>query len=231
MLTTLAATILPEQQKILQALVDSPLYFPIAILALGVVFLLFGFRTYKFVVVFNCVALGFWCGSQLGAKAQIAMVAAIVGAVVCGTLAWPLMKYAVALCGGLVGAAVGMVLWAHFDHPPHLAWAGGLAGLILLGMLSFLLFKTSVILFSCLQGAAMLVLGASAIIINCCTPWRQAVSYDLNNKPILMPLLVLAVALLGLIFQQQKHGLLGHEGGPKPGGSSGGSAPKGDAKK
>lgn len=221
----LAAGVLPEQRQALESLGKAEVFFPIALLVIGVLLLLFGFKAHKAVVVFNCIALGFWIGQRLGEKAQIASVAAIIGAVLLGAISWPLMKYAAALCGGLVGAVVGMVTWQWFDLPPDLNWAGGLSGLILLGMLSFLLFKFSVILFSCIQGAAMLVLGVSALLIKY-TPFNHDVANNLNNKPVLMPLLVFSVALLGIIFQQQKHGLLGGEGASKASSSSG----SGDAK-
>ena len=219
----LAAAVLKEQRQALDSLVQAELFFPIALLIIGVLLLLFGFKAYRAIVVFNCIVLGFWVGGQLGSKAQVTTVAAVIGAVLLGAVSWPLMKYAVALCGGLIGAIVGMFVWSYLQYPIDFTWAGGLAGLIFLGMLSFVLFKTSIILFSCIQGAIMLVLGASALLINY-TPWKGDVQNNLNGKPILMPLLVFSIALLGIIYQQQKHGLLGGEGGS--GGASGGGEAK-----
>jgi hypothetical protein len=218
-------TMTQHQREALDSLVKAEVFFPIALLVAGVLLLLFGFKAYRAVVVFNCIALGFWIGGLLGEKAQIATVAAVIGAVLLGAISWPLMKYAVAVCGGLVGAIVGMVAWSWFDLPQDMAWAGGLSGLILVGMLSFLLFKFSIIFFSCVQGAAMLVLGVSALIIKY-TPYNKDVVSNLEGKPILIPLIVFSLAFLGIIYQQQRHGLLGGEGGPKTGGASGG----GDAK-
>ena len=166
-------------------------------------------------VIFNSIVLGFYMGSLLGKQAQVATIAAIVGAVVLGAISWPLMKYAVALSGGLIGAIAGMSIWNYFQPNDPYAWAGGVMGLILLGMLCFLLFKMSVILFTCLQGAIMLVLGASALLIKF-TPWNNTISSEFNTKPILMPLLVCSIALLGIIYQQQKHGLLDTGAAPKP---------------
>jgi len=213
MLPLLAAQ--PIQQDALAKLAQSEAFFPIALLIIGALLLLFGFKAYKAVVVFNCIILGFYVGSLLGQKAQVATVAAIVGAVVLGTISWPLMKYAVALSGGLIGAIAGMSIWNYFEPNSQYAWAGGIMGLILLGMLCFLLFKMSVILFTCLQGAIMLVLGASALLIKF-TPWNNTISSEFNTKPILLPMLVCSVALLGIIFQQQKHGLLDTGPAAKP---------------
>jgi hypothetical protein len=104
-----------------------------------------------------------------------------------------------------------------------MAWAGGLVGLAVLGMLSFILFKTSVILFTCVQGALMLVMGGAALLIKY-TPWASDVSASLSHKPVLMPVLVASIALLGLIWQHQRHGLIGNDGAPAGAGKSSGSA-------
>jgi hypothetical protein len=91
------------------------------------------------------------------------------------------------------------------------------------------LFKTSVILFTCVQGATMSVLGIAALLMKY-TPWSNEVDSSLAHKPVLMPLLVISVALLGLIWQHQQHGLIGNDGGPAGGsGKSGGG--EGDKKK
>jgi hypothetical protein len=230
-LNTLAAQTLPEQSKLLNSLVSAEVFFAASLLVIGVLLILFGFKAYRWIVVFNCVALGFWLGGLLGERAQIATVAAVLGALLFGAISWPLMKYAVAVCGGLVGAVVGMAVWAYCDQPADMAWAGGLVGLVVLGMLSFILFKTSVILFTSVQGAVMLVLGSAALLMKY-SPWSTEVGNSLDHKPVLMPLLVTSIALLGLIWQHQRHGLIGNDGAPTTGGSkSAAPSATSDAKK
>ncbi|MCL2647747.1 MAG: hypothetical protein FWD61_12175 [Phycisphaerales bacterium] len=223
-LPVLAAHTLPQQSQIIHSLVSAEVYFAAAVLVIGFLFLVFGFKAYRWIVVINCVALGFYLGGLLGEKERIATVAAVIGALVLGAISWPLMKYAVAICGGLVGAVVGMVVWNYFEQPADMAWAGGIVGLAVLGLLSFCLFKTSVILFTCVQGAAMFVLGAAALLIKC-SPWAHDVSSNLTQKPILMPILVATVAIFGLLWQHQRHGLIGHNAASASGsGSSSSSA-------
>ena len=228
----LASGMLPQQTTILARLTGAEILFPIACLVVGAVLILFGFKAYKWIVVFNCIALGFWLGALMGERAQITTVAAVIGALLFGALSWPLMKYSVAVCGGLVGAVVGMVVWVYFEQPVAYAWAGGIVGLVLLGMLSFILFKTSVILFTCVQGAAMLVLGASALLIKYSPAnWSATIDSNLTGKPVLMPLLVASVAILGLLWQHTRHGLIGNDGAPSGGKSSSSGASAADAKK
>ena len=215
---------LPEQMRIVDALAGAQVFFPIALCIIGALLMIFGFKAYRWIVFLNFVALGYWLGELLGQKSEIGMVGGVVGGVLMGIVAIPLMKYAVAVCGGLVGAVIGMVVWAYCQQPLDMAWAGGLVGLAVLGMLSFILFKTTVILFTSVEGAAMFVLGASALLMRY-PPWSQEVGNSLVDKPVLMPLLVTSIAILALFWQHQKHGLIGHEGAPggshKPSGSSG----------
>ncbi len=229
-LNSLAAQTLPEQAKVLDSLVSAEVFFAASLLIIGILLVLFGFKAYRWIVVFNCVALGFWLGGLLGERAQIATVAAVLGALLLGAVSWPLMKYAVAVCGGLVGAVVGMAVWAYCEQPVDMAWAGGLIGLVVLGMLSFILFKTSVILFTSVQGAVMFVLGSAALLIKY-SPWSTQVGNSLDHKPVLMPLLVTSIALLGLIWQHQRHGLIGNDGAPTGSKSAGSGTASADAKK
>ncbi len=157
---------------------------------------------------------------------DLMIVMSISGAVLMGILAWPLLKYAVAACGGLVGFVIGMVVWAYCDQPLNLAWAGGLVGLAVLGMMSFVLFKTTVILFTSIEGAGMFVFGTCALLMHY-APWEKQVSTSLDTKPILLPLVIGTMAAIALFWQHQQHGLIGHDGAPGGGKSSGG----GEAKK
>lgn len=210
---------LPEEGTILRTLSSTEIFFPASLLIVGVLLLIFGFKAHKWIVVINCVALGWWVGYTYGGQEQIATIGGILGAALLGVICWPLMKYAVALCGGIVGAVVGMHLWIQFDQPESHRWAGALIGLVLLGMLSFILFKASVILFTSIQGAAMAILGLAALLMRFSpNPIGAEVYSGLTTKPVLMPLLVFSIALLGVIYQQQKHGLL--DGGAGGGGTA-----------
>jgi hypothetical protein len=231
---TLAAQSLPQQAQILKDLADAKIYCPIALCVIGSMLMIFGFKAYKWIVLLNFVAIG-WLAGPMMVRGQttdkggqdLAIVMSIAGAVLMGILAWPLLKYAVAACGGLVGFVIGMVVWAYCDQPLNLAWAGGLVGLAVLGMLSFVLFKTTVILFTSIEGAGMFVFGTCALLMHY-APWEKQVSTSLDTKPILLPLVIGTMAAIALFWQHQQHGLIGHEGAPAHGGgkSSGGGEGK-----
>jgi hypothetical protein len=236
----LALDSFPEQTRIITQLQSAQIFFPIALCIIGVLLMSFGFKAYKWIVLLNFLAIGWYLGPTpvrghiaAGGNDDHAIVASVAGAVLMGVLAFPLLKYAVAACGGLVGFVMGMVVWAYCDQPLNMAWAGGLVGLAVLGMLSFIWFKTTVILFTSIEGAALFVFGTCALIMHY-APWQQQVSHSLDTKPILIPLIITTVAMIALFWQHTKHGLIGHEGAPPPGTGIGKPAPApggGDKKK
>ncbi len=226
---TLALQTLPQQTELLTNLTTAQIIIPIALIIFGSLLMSFGFKAYKWIVLSNFVAIGWWLGTlpvrnelaQQGTD-DLAIVASVAGAVLMGIIAWPLLKYAVAVCGGLVGFAIGMLVWAYCDQPLNMAWAGGLVGLVLLGMLSFVWFKTTVILFTSIEGATLFVFGTCALLMRY-VPWQNQVATSLN-KPILIPLVITTIAAISLFWQHQQHGLIGHDGAPghaKPAASGG----------
>ena len=232
----LALQSLPQQAEIIKSLQAAEVFFPVTLIVIGVLLMAFGFKAYKWIVLLNFICIGWWLGTlpvrnevnQQGSD-DLAIVASIAGAVLMGIIAWPLLRYAVAVCGGLVGGAIGMVVWAYCDQPVSMAWAGGLVGLVLVGMLSFVLFKTTVILFTSIEGAALFVFGTCALLLRY-APWEKQVSNSID-KPILIPLVITTIAAISLFWQHQKHGLIGHDGAPAAPKAGGAGAGGGDAKK
>ena len=130
------------------------------LLVLGEVYLAFGFWSFRAFIMLNFAFLGAWLGTWLGGQYGRPVPAAIVCAVAFGALCWPLMRGAVSLTGIILGAILGVYAWRAWGLEPGFGWAGGAIGAVFLGMLAFSVFKGSVILFTSLQGAAMLLFGA-----------------------------------------------------------------------
>jgi hypothetical protein len=230
MLHSLIAQTLPQQTQLLTDLINARILFPIALCAIGALLMAYGFKAYKWIVLSNFIAVGWWLGpllvkNQLAGKGgdDLALVASIAGAVVMGLIASPLLRYTVAACGGMVGFIIGMVAWAYCDQPMNMNWAGGLMGMAVLGMLSFVLFKTTVILFTSIEGAALFVFGACALILRY-QPWQEQVNTSLATKPVLLPLAIVTLTVIALFWQHQQHGLIGHEGAPAAGKAGGASS-------
>ena len=170
----------------------------------GIIYLLFGYAIFRALVTVNAMAAGAYLGALLGKGADAMAGGAFIGAVVAAAVTFPLLKYAITIMGGVFGAALGASLWRQGSLPPDLAWAGALSGLIVFGMLSLILFRGSVIVYTSLQGSVMLVFGIFGLIYK-----YQSLAPDLtimlNQRTFMLPALVFVPAIIGLLFQQQMH--------------------------
>ena len=167
----------------------------------GIVYLLFGYAIFKVLVTLNATLAGAYLGALLGRTGNAVAAGALIGAITAAAITFPCMKYAISLMGGIFGAALGASLWRQANLQPELAWAGALSGLILFGMLSMIIFRGSVILYTSLQGAVMMVFGILSLMYK-----YQSLSKDVTDvftsKTFLLPTVVLVPALIGLLFQQ-----------------------------
>jgi hypothetical protein len=184
----------------------------------GIVYLLFGIRIFKALVMLNAAVVGGILAVEIvGVRGEAAIACAMVGSVFAAAIAWPTMKYAVALMGGIFGVLMGASIWHTIDLDPHLVWAGALVGLIGFGLLSFILFRGSVMMYTSLQGSFMLVFGILGLVYKYGEIAPQ-VTYHLRLEPFLLPASIFIPAVIGLIFQQHHHAAHAAGGGGGGGG-------------
>ena len=171
---------------------------------LGIVYLMFGYCIFKALVTLNAMAAGAYLGAILGKSTNAVAAGAFIGAIIAAAITFPLMKYAIMVMGGIFGAALGASLWRQASLQPDLAWAGGLSGLIFFGMLSMIVYRGSVILYTSLQGAVMLVFGVLSLLYK-----YQGVAPDVtaifSKRAFILPTVVLVPALVGLLYQQSMY--------------------------
>jgi hypothetical protein len=184
-----------------------PLTAALLVLA-GVVYLLFGIYAYRGLVSVNAAVAGAYIGALLGEKGGNAMAGALVGGFIATAITWPMMKYAVAIMGGVFGGLLGASIWRAIGLDAQFAWAGGGMGLIFFGMLSFLLFRGSVMMFTSLQGSVMLVFGLLGLIYKYQDVAPKLTS-SLHEMSFLLPLAIFVPATIGLIYQQTQYGSAG----------------------
>ena len=170
-------------------------------LIIGVIFVLFGINIFKFVVMANAGIAGAAIGVFAGEKAGNAAVGALIGGFTAAVIAWPLMKHAVAIMGGVIGAVVGASLWRAFGLNHEFYWAGAMCGGITFGMLSFLLFRGCVMMYTSLQGSLMVVVGVLSLICKY-QDVAPKMMQTMSAKAYIMPIAVFIPFLCGLIFQQ-----------------------------
>jgi hypothetical protein len=168
---------------------------------LGVILLLFGINIFKFVVMLNAALLGAAIGAFIGEKAGNTAVGATVGGFTGAVLSWPLLKHAVALMGGVIGAVVGASVWRLLNLNPEFFWAGALCGGVTFGLLSFLLFRGCVMIYTALQGSSMVVVGILALVFKY-QDLAPRLTQALSAKAYILPIAIFIPAMCGLIFQQ-----------------------------
>ena len=197
---TLATTL--QQMSLVWALV---------FLIAGITCMLNGYKYYKAVTIILATTLGGLRGYYLGSKIDAAYMVSGCLALLFAVCCFSLMKYAVAVLGGLAGAFVGANLWSatsnllfEGQHAQEMAdsyWIGALVGLLVLGMLAFILFKLSIMLFTSVSGSTLAVLGAIAIALHVPT-WQHDITSSISAHPIVIPLMILVPTMIGILMQQ-----------------------------
>ncbi|MEX0777447.1 MAG: hypothetical protein WD042_17215 [Phycisphaeraceae bacterium] len=204
---------LNHPESLVEVLAQMSIVWGVVFLIAGLVCLLNGYKMYRWVTVVLAACVGGVAGYCLGQRINAEfIVAGCLGALLAVT-AYPLMKYAVAAMGGLVGAFLGANLWGAMAGVVEPAmqktiastyWVGALMGLLLCGMLAFILFKLSVVLFTSVSGATIAMIGVLALVLQV-PAWRSSIdSWSSHANAMVFPLLVLVPAVIGLILQQVK---------------------------
>lgn len=201
----------------------------VVFVVVGVLCMFNGYRFYKLATIAVSLLLGMFIGYWFGGKIGSPYVVAGCVGILLATLAFPLMKYAVALFGGLTGAFIGANLWTGLADavnkiasegsavpkeivPASEYWLGALLGLLIFGMLAFILFKMSVVMFTSVSGSTVAMMGVLALLLSF-KPWHDTVAEGLRASQLVIPLLVFVPALIGFIMQEiNSGGFLAGEG-------------------
>jgi hypothetical protein len=171
-------------------------------ISFGIVCLFYGWRIFKILVTicFGLLGLviGIWANERLigGNVIWLAMICVAFFAV----LSVPLMRWGVSLLGSLSGGILtaGATL-AIGLHDQNMLLAGGIIGLVAGGMISFIVFKVAVILFTSLGGSTLVAVGFLAVLYRNLDP--QRLEMTAINYRWFLPVMVLAPMLVGIILQ------------------------------
>lgn len=181
---------------------------------LGVIYLMYGWMWFKPLFTLNSAMVGAYLGAILGERAGgYALAGLLLGGILAACVAWPFMKWAVAVMGGVCGAVVGASTWLMCGQDPNFAWAGAMTGLVGFGLFAFILFRGSIITYTSLQGGLMLIIGVLGLLLKY-PSWGPGLSQHLAVQRFAMPIAVLIPAIMGLVYQQMHSP--GEGGGAKP---------------
>jgi hypothetical protein len=170
------------------------------LILLGIVYLLFGLYLFRGLVVANAAIAGALIGAMVGQRTGSDVPCAVLGAFIAAAVAIPMMKWAVAIHGGMLGAALGGVIWRMVNLDPNFAWAGAMMGLIACGMFCFILFHGSVMMYMSLQGSLMLVFGILGLLFKY-DDLGPRLTRGLQDRNFILPMAVFIPAVIGLLYQ------------------------------
>ena len=132
----------------------------------GVVCLFYGWRVFKILVTISFALIGLSVGVYIN-KTLIGGNGAwlgIIGMVLFAVFSVPMMRWGVSILGAAAGGILAGGIWYAFKLPEQYIWAGALAGVIAGGMISFIIFKIAIMLFTSFGGGALIVVGSLAIL-------------------------------------------------------------------
>jgi hypothetical protein len=171
-------------------------------ISFGIVCLFYGWRVFK-ILVSICFGL---IGIFVGIKINTLFVGGngfwlgIIFMVLFAACSIPFVRWGVSLLGAIGGVAITGGLWFALSLPEQYIWAGALVGLIAGGMISFIVFKAAVMLFTCLGGSSLMVIGFLAVMYRYMGTAEDIRLYVFGYRWF-MPVLIVAPMLIGMLVQ------------------------------
>ena len=170
----------------------------------GVVCLLYGWRIFKILVTLCFALIGLFIGLMANEKlvGGNGMWLGLMGMIMMSVLSIPLMRWGVSALGAVAGGILTGGVWYAFELPDNYIWAGALAGLIAGGMISFIVFKLAVVLFTSFGGGALIVTAVLAILHTyMLDPGKvQELVFDYRW---FLPVALIVPTLVGLVVQNK----------------------------
>jgi len=174
-------------------------------ISFGAVCLFYGWRVFKILVVISFALLGLFLGITItdrisGGGNQL--LGGLIGLGLTAAISVPLMRWAVSILGAVAGGILTAGLWYASGLPEQYIWAGGLVGVVAGGMISFIIFKIAVMLFSSLGGAGLMVIGLLALLYLYPQTTEQVEDLVFAKKWFL-PVALMAPTAVGVILQNK----------------------------
>jgi len=170
----------------------------------GVVCMLYGWRIFKILVTLCFGLVGLFGGIMLNEKLidGKGVWLGLIGMVVMGLFSIPLMRWGVSALGAAAGGILAGGVWYAFELPERYIWAGALAGVIAGGMISFIIFKFAVMLFTSFGGSGLVVVAMLAILYQH-VGIAERVKGLVFNYNWFLPAALLAPTAIGVIVQSR----------------------------
>lgn len=175
-------------------------------ISFGVVYLLYGWRIFKVLVVICFGLVGLFVGIKIGTRFDSQILGGIIGISVLAGISVPLMRWAVSILGAIAGGILAGGIWYACELPEEYILAGAIIGIVAGGMISFIIFKIAVMLFTSFGGGALIVTGMLALFYHYESiqePPTESVKAMLYSHHWFVPVLLLAPTFIGVIVQNK----------------------------
>ena len=174
-------------------------------MSFGIVCLLYGWRVFKILVVICFALLGLFLGISVTDKIvglNNQLIGGLIGMGLLGILSIPLIRWSVCALGAVAGGILSSGIWYACGLTEKYILAGALIGIVAGGMISFMIFKVAVILFSSLSGSGLIVVGFLAILYLYPQTTDRVEELVLTKKWFL-PIILIGLTLIGLVLQNK----------------------------
>ncbi|MHC4372616.1 MAG: hypothetical protein ACYSTO_00330 [Planctomycetota bacterium] len=181
------------------------------LLSVGVVYLLYGWRIFRALVVISFGFIGMFLGmlsaDKLSSNDHALMWGGIIGMALFASIAVPLMKWCVSVLGAVAGGILTSGIWIAFDLSDTYLPAGFIVGFIAGGLISFIMLKVSVMLFTSLGGSLITVTGLLALLFQYDVKVSDPMTFYTYNliltHPWFLPLAIIIPTIAGMLVQNK----------------------------
>ncbi len=175
-------------------------------ISFGVVYLLYGWRIFKAVVAICFGLVGLFVGISVGGRLGSEILGGVAGLILLAGLSIPFVKWAVSILGAISGGVLASGIWYAFGLPERYMLAGALIGIIAGGMISFIVFRIAVMLFTSFGGGILIITGLLSLLYryeSIQNPPTATMKDMLYNHHWFLPALLLAPTIIGIIVQNK----------------------------
>jgi len=168
----------------------------------GVVCVFYGWRVFKILVTISFALIGLFVGVWIN-RLLIGgneMWLGIISMALFAFFSVTLMRWGVSVLGAAAGGILGGGVWYAVGLPEQYILAGALVGVVAGGMISFIVFKIAVMLFTSLSGSGLIAVGILAIICQRLGAAERVEELVFTQKWFL-PVVLLAPTAAGIILQ------------------------------
>lgn len=178
----------------------------IVAISFGIVYLLYGWRIFKVLAVICFGMIGLFGGMYLGERVDNELWGGIIGLIVLAIVSVPMMKWSICILGALAGGTITGAIWYAFDQPQAFLWTSAAVGLVAGGMISFIVFKVAVMLFTSLGGSITMMAGVLALLHQfqaLSDTGTTAIYKYVHDMPWFLPLVLILPTIIGVYTQNK----------------------------